>query len=594
MPAPCVAKARTALAAESGRIMSLTEKQIRTAATDYPLRRIKQTVYQWGMGENPLGIRFQVAPPLRTEYQPFLPTGTYSGVVIDPDGDGTQTISTTLDNTGRGCSLAAETLHFGFQEFGRCLVGTALETDPMCITDLLQKYSWSSYIKALRDKLPGYLKDTFARELLRQVARLAYRKYSVVQGFGMNVNQPNFPAVPTGGLDIGYLRRIENRMNPHGWADGADIKPVNGRIPLEVYCGRDAIEFAIINRKLQRGLSLKSRLTEDDGTFGQTEVYEGIRFIENPLPTRGYLVETATNTFEFREINPYIVIAGTEGIVMDDNPMYNSSNAYIGGATYRVCELAHIIHPRAMERQAAVIPPGMVDGMDLSKEKFNFEVEFINDFRVADRECNKDLLMFQYRATHAYAPYSENPELMTAIIFLAATPQTLVTDPDAVEPPTNLQAVNVQQLPLPRADSCTPCADGTIEREDTLPTCSDLFPAETTGVVQFNIIAYAVNDTQSGVTIFVQRSGGSTGTASVAYATANGTALAGTNYTNTSGTLNWAAGQGNVQSFVVPITNHTGSDNGLAFTVGLSSVTGATLGAQTTATVTIVDPTVIS
>ncbi len=68
---------------------------------------------------------------------------------------------------------------------------------------------------------------------------------------------------------------------------------------------------------------------------------------------------------------------------------------------------------------------------------------------------------------------------------------------------------------------------------------------------------YTVNESAGTATITVTRNFNGTGTsdaASVQYATSDGTALAGTNYTAASGTLNFAAGQSSA-SFTVPVSN---------------------------------------
>jgi hypothetical protein len=74
-------------------------------------------------------------------------------------------------------------------------------------------------------------------------------------------------------------------------------------------------------------------------------------------------------------------------------------------------------------------------------------------------------------------------------------------------------------------------------------------------------------------------------TVTVHYATANGTATAGTDYTATSGTLTFGPGQ-TVQIITVPILDRAGAAPTRNFTVNLSSPVNATL-VQKTATVTI-------
>jgi hypothetical protein len=87
----------------------------------------------------------------------------------------------------------------------------------------------------------------------------------------------------------------------------------------------------------------------------------------------------------------------------------------------------------------------------------------------------------------------------------------------------------------------------------------------------------------------VSRTGGSYGAASVNYATANGSATAGSDYTTTTGTLNWADSDTGDKHFDVPITDDALSEASETFTASLSGATGAPLGTPTTTTVTITD-----
>ena len=89
-------------------------------------------------------------------------------------------------------------------------------------------------------------------------------------------------------------------------------------------------------------------------------------------------------------------------------------------------------------------------------------------------------------------------------------------------------------------------------------------------------------------TITLLRSGNTSQAATVNFATSNSSALAGSDYTASSGTVTFAAGQV-TQTISVPITNDTIVENDETFTVTLSNPTGATLGTQATTTVTILD-----
>lgn len=581
-------KAKTAFAEEAGRIAALVQKEIQTGAPSYPLKRIPETTFDPSLGHAPRTVRWQTVPPTRSAYVAMLPGGNESTTWANPvTGD---SLNGYQDQVGRG-DLPAEKIRYGYEEFGRCLRGTALETDPIYLMDILEKKGFSAVIAKLRTDLPRYAKEHFANNLLRDVIQFAKFKYSVAEGFPVSSGVPTFPCVPTGGASIGHIRQIENVLRSEGWDTGSDTPMLNGRPALQVYMGRDSIEFAVVSRKKQREMKLETSLTIDDKTFGQTEVYEGIQFLENPLPPRGYIVKTGANSYEFREINPWIVKAGAEGIIKESNPEYRGSFINVGGSNYLVVEVGYIIHPKAMERQAMGALPN-VDGKNF-KGMFNFEVNLIPDWAIqADPRNNKDGMYIAYRMTHAYAPLPYNPELMTAFIYLAATPQYIVLNPNSDPLTAANQPVGVAALPNTPQDSVIERISDVRTPMPIEPDCDTLFPANGVGVMRFSQIAYDVAETAGNLTVVVERVGGSSGAASVAYTTTAGTATASTNYTTTSGTLNWADGVFGKKSVVIPIINDStvGDDDGKQFTVVLSSATGAALGTPSTATVTILDP----
>jgi hypothetical protein len=111
---------------------------------------------------------------------------------------------------------------------------------------------------------------------------------------------------------------------------------------------------------------------------------------------------------------------------------------------------------------------------------------------------------------------------------------------------------------------------------------------DTPGTIQLNP-SYSVNEGAGAATIAVVRSGGSASGVSVSYATADGTALAGTDYTPASGTLDFGAGE-LTKSSPVTILNDGVAEGNKTFQVIISNPTGgATLGARNQAPVTIND-----
>jgi hypothetical protein len=127
------------------------------------------------------------------------------------------------------------------------------------------------------------------------------------------------------------------------------------------------------------------------------------------------------------------------------------------------------------------------------------------------------------------------------------------------------------------------------------------FTAPTPGsnTVQFNAPSYSVSEGSPRVDIALTRSGDTTSSASVSFVTNDAAGLTNCNvfngiasprcdYINTLGTLTFAAGETS-KSFSIAIVDDSYAEGNETFTIGLNSPSGATLGAQSTATVTIID-----
>ncbi|MBI2440839.1 MAG: right-handed parallel beta-helix repeat-containing protein [Lentisphaerae bacterium] len=109
------------------------------------------------------------------------------------------------------------------------------------------------------------------------------------------------------------------------------------------------------------------------------------------------------------------------------------------------------------------------------------------------------------------------------------------------------------------------------------------------GTVQFNVSSYSVNENGGTVTLTVTRTRGSSGPATVEYATSDGTAAVGSDYVAQGGTLSWADGEAGSKTITIAITDDSLDETDETFTVTLSNATGASLGSPASAIVTIVD-----
>lgn len=149
-------------------------------------------------------------------------------------------------------------------------------------------------------------------------------------------------------------------------------------------------------------------------------------------------------------------------------------------------------------------------------------------------------------------------------------------------------------------------ADGTLEPDETVDlvlsnaTVASLGATTTTtvtilndditgpGTLQFSLSNYSVTEGDGNATITATRSGGNTGAVAVSYASSNGSAIAGSDYTTVSSTLSWNDGDSSPQTFQVPIINDTNVEVLETVNLTLSSPTGgASLGSPSTATLTI-------
>ena len=124
----------------------------------------------------------------------------------------------------------------------------------------------------------------------------------------------------------------------------------------------------------------------------------------------------------------------------------------------------------------------------------------------------------------------------------------------------------------------TTAVTGTITNDDLLPTIN--LNANQTIVEGFT--------SPQNVTYTVTLSSASSQTITVHYATANGTAIAGSDYTSTSGTLTFNPGVTS-QVINIPILNDSINEANETFTLTLSSPTNANLGISKTVTTTITD-----
>jgi glucose/arabinose dehydrogenase len=109
------------------------------------------------------------------------------------------------------------------------------------------------------------------------------------------------------------------------------------------------------------------------------------------------------------------------------------------------------------------------------------------------------------------------------------------------------------------------------------------------GAISLTNNSFTVNENNNTINVTVQRTGGSEGTVTVGYRTANGTAIAGSDYTAATGTLTFGQGETS-KTVTISILDDTAFEANETFNFTLENVTGgATLSTPNTAAIAIVD-----
>lgn len=161
----------------------------------------------------------------------------------------------------------------------------------------------------------------------------------------------------------------------------------------------------------------------------------------------------------------------------------------------------------------------------------------------------------------AYVLWGYNEAVKESNVLDMTTPGSGATDsPLAIGATFNDTAAGVTIQPL---------AKGGVAPNEYLDVQVTFAPR-----IQWSAANYSVDQKLGSVTLTVTRSNNATGAVSVNYATADGTAVAGTHYTTQSGVVSWIAGDSAPKTVTIPISTgavFTGLKN---FTVTLSGVTG--------------------
>lgn len=485
---------------------------------------------------------------------------------------------TAIETTGNGgesrlCDLPRFTVRAGVNNYGGTYQAVAFQTEEECLDNLTRMHRLQPYINGLKQALPREGKVAHEKSLIQNVIKFSHSNGSVTANGNLLLGNGVIPAEPTHVVDIGYLKQHAQALRGQGW-----IGPVEYSISEPLL--RSMIEA---HKASFGGVTFDLMPYKDDisPNFGASYMYEGLLFRILDVPTRGYIKRTGL-TSEFVEWEPRKFQAGTAGGVVAEYD-HDFNNAYVccNGASYAMTELIFFAHPTAAVRRPYSRPSTEIDGVVNAAGRFAMDVQLVSG---AYLDCNEAGTKFKFLMQHAYQFALRNPRLFGVIAtrFKPFTRQ-LIAPPEPWCYPQGVEVVGPRGIEPPN----NACCDQELLADEVwydpevarpiAPTADVPRPVNVAGVFVPECVITICADAES-VRVSVDRRFGSLGAASLAYTTTPDTAVAGVDYTTTSGTLTWATGEGGVKSTaVIPLLGGAG---GVAFSVTFSAPTGAAFAAN--------------
>jgi|TARA_R100000084_G_scaffold109319_2_gene75689 hypothetical protein len=438
----------------------------------------------------------------------------------------------------------------GFKRFRAQDFERPMETPVFCANHYLRMGDdhVNGFIDGLFESYRKYGMNNFEAELQNRVIEFGQANSSITAD-GLQLTKGGWHAVPTSRLTIHHLLEYRDYME---YEDALDA---DGYLVIEAprQDWFDAVEEHQI-RKNPRGnlVQYPTEILKDERAqlYGRDfHIFENIKCYFNERPVRGYFkpdgINPVTNQTQlsFTRVFPHKNVVNEEGgLSAEPNHDYNKPKITVDGASYNMVTLAFHIHETAFKRyriKEAMKPVGE------SVVPTNFSITVLDGPWIPN---NKMKTQFQLVSNHAYRLKSMKTERAGAIAYRHSRPDIYIVEPTGG---TDFKRVTDPNVLPESFEKCAP-DQGSIDncaKCDQVPNdnhdCVDV-PAET--VISMTPSSGAINHLNEGesslVSVTVNRGGSFDQEATVDFAlSALGAAVAGTNYTDTSGTLTFAAGE---------------------------------------------------
>ena len=408
----------------------------------------------------------------------------------------------------------------------------------------------------------------------------------VVFGRDVGLSNGQFPYLPKSYLNHEFIKRIQEivLMDPDNFGKKFVVEASTHQI-------QKAVEDDQRLKGIDRGCA---RVIEDPFRAEMVQEYDGIRYVSKDIPDYVGVIDRGTFC-TFVRPRRHVHQAGTEyGTVARPNyALAEGCDIECNGRQLPKYEVIHWY----LENSVMYVPfiaRGNVPTSGEEKIKDNvyaspsaFKTYWVAPHAVVTPgDCLNDRNQFQQMGMRVVFGLFNRPDKIDHGAILAQPVHRCIVLVDNCCPDREI-APDVKEIHREddycdsRSEAeCEPCeGSADFSGGGNLPAGTGVFSTP------MGASLVRIEQIDNEAVICVERSQGDDGAASINYATADGTAVAGTNYTATAGTLNWAAGEVGEKCFTVPIL-----DNNIAaalnFAVNFTAPVGAT-GTPAPVTVTI-------
>ena len=479
----------------------------------------------------------------------------------------------------------------------------AYESDVICIENYAQHGPdrVKAMFRALRRSFSRHGVDNYEAYLRYLVIKHGEANASVVGSANhFSVSTNGWEAPPEHLMSIPYLERYRQYMIG---VEKSTVKNELGVLTVEMP-RRDW--FAAVAEDILRTngpqVSLTAMQYEDPRApfYGREyHQYKNIKCIFNEEPEKGYFkangVSGGKTLWTFVPVYPQKNVAATElpgasggaGIAATRNEDYWKDYIVCDGVRYQMVSLAYVLNPAAFELYN--ISPTM--GPEGVKPiGTNFEVNLVTGPYIT---CNDKNNKFKLLSEKKFRFKVLEPQLAGAIVYIPE-PQGIAYVRDAcadtsadttTDEPSTYRPLSEPIASACETATCVDCFGNVVDPSDgsCVSNADGTFEMEPCPVAE---VVY--NGGTHNLVLKVWRAGNLTDAATVDYAVAAVTAVAGTHFTDpANATLSWAAGEGGYKEITVPILAAHATDD-VTFTVTISNATGgASIGDCSVTTVTI-------